>query len=79
MKHLNSEYEPFKPVSKDHLRSNRVGVNVEYLEKLKEKQKGTKKQYQDPYRKERKSLDLSSLKKRKASHNVFGVKKQSMA
>ena len=79
IKHFNQEYEPFKPVSKDHLRANRVGVNVEYLEKLKEKQKGSKKQFQDPYRKERKSLDLSSLKKRKASHNVFGVKKNTLA
>ena len=33
-KKLDQEVEPFKPVSKDHTRTNRVGVNLEMLESI---------------------------------------------
>ena len=29
---LDDDVEPFKPVSKDHTRANRVGLNLEQLE-----------------------------------------------
>mgnify|MGYP000559274944 CR=1 FL=1 len=58
-KKLDSEIEPFKPVSKDHLRVNRVGVNLEQLEGKR------------GFKNERKSLDMSTIKKKKFTQNTI--------
>ena len=65
---LDSEIEPFKPVSKDHLRVNRVGVNLEQLDAAKR-----------GFRNERKSLDMSTIKKKKFNQNNMHQRKQSYA
>ena len=51
---LDKDPEPFKPVSKDHTRVNRVGVNLEHLEAKNHRLKN-----------ERRSLDMSTVKKKK--------------
>jgi len=58
-KKLDQEVEPFKPVSKDHTRANRVGVPLETLETHKS----------STFRLERKSVDmtLSATKRKKFS------------
>ena len=45
---LDAEVEPFKPVSKDHQRTNKNGVNLE--------QRG------NPFKKDRKSMDIAASK-----------------
>ena len=56
-KRLDHEIEPFKPISKDHLRTNRVGMNLEKLEALEKQPKH--------FKKERQSLDMSQMKTKK--------------
>jgi hypothetical protein len=68
-KKLDAEVEPFKPVSKDHTRANRVGVNIEQLENM-----DTKMNFRNN---QRKSLDMSTIKKKKL--NPMHARKQSYA
>jgi hypothetical protein len=43
-KKLEEEVEPFKPVSKDHFRTNKNGINLDKI---------------NPFKKDRKSVDLA--------------------
>lgn len=57
-KKLDNDIEPYKPVSKDHTRTNRVGVNMEQLETMDKLEKHS-------FRHERRSVDINHLKKKK--------------
>ena len=50
-----------KPVSKDHTRSNRMGINLEYIDKLEQRGSWERK----PFKMERRSVDVKQVKKKK--------------
>lgn len=62
-KKLDDEIEPYKPVSKDHTRANRVGVNLEQLESMEKLDKPS-------FRHERRSVDINHLKKKKLQNSL---------
>ena len=64
---LDEEIIACKPISKDHLRTNKNGVNLEQLENIE----------RNPFRHERKSVDVTHLKKKKLAGSGFHSRKQS--
>ena len=72
---LDDDPEPYKPVSKDHTRANRIGINLEHLkslETIKEAHDFEKAfENRNPFRYERRSMDIN----KKAQNKIFGIKK----
>ena len=67
---LDDDPEPYKPVSKDHTRANRIGINLEHLKSLETIKENSNAENRNPFRYERKSMDV-----KRANNKIFGVKK----
>tara|TARA_B110000285_G_C14937911_1_gene520519 strand:- start:332 stop:559 length:228 start_codon:yes stop_codon:yes gene_type:complete len=67
---LDEDPEPFKPVSKDHTRANHIGINLEQLKNLQTIKENVGSESRNPFRYERRSMDVS-----KANKKIFGAKK----
>jgi hypothetical protein len=63
---LEDEVEPFKPVSKDHTRANRIGINLEHLKSLETIKESTG-EARNLFRYERRSIDQT----KKSGKNIF--------